>query len=1535
MKIRIPSAIVAVSLIGASSILFAQPRNIILFIGDGMGPGQIEAARLYKGAPLSFETLPYQGECTTRSESSSITDSAAAATSIATGAKVNNGVISLAIPGDGNQLETMLELFKKRGKTNGLVSTAYLTHATPAAFGAHQPSRNNTVAIGDDLMTRSQPNILFGGGGNGLSSDAAIANGYEVAIDSDGFVGLDATAPSKRLCALFGSYHMPYEEDYLGSNYPYPHLTDMVLKALDALEENADGFFLMVEAGRIDHACHSNLLPEAVHETLELDRAVAAALTWREEHPDTDTLILVTADHETGGLSVIQDKGRDNYPDVSWSSTGHTGVNVPVFAVGPDAELVVGTMDNTGFLRLVTLENGTDPGLYRVSVQDLADTTATIVWNTDEASDSMVEFRPLGSSVWQSVFDPATTTTHRLDLTGLTASETYEYQVTSTTGTGTGTSAIYSFAPFFDPDAPLTIVSEGSMWKYYDKGTDLGIEWRALDYIDGSWLEGAAQLGYGDGDESTVVGYGKDYDNKHPTTYFRHSFTVADPTAYGALELRLLRDDGAVVYLNGTEVHRVNMPTGSVEYSTMASSAHDFGWDLSVPISNVLLTGANVLAVEIHQGTAGSSDISLDLELTAADPNAVQILKGPYLQSVTDTSITVMWETDVPSGSRVDFGVGGSDELVVEDETPVTIHEVTLTGLNANTAYLYTVASGNAVSADSSFTTPPPPGSDDNLRIAIYGDTRTSTSDHAAVAAAITQNNPLPRCILHVGDFVEDGLEEGAWATEFFTPAADMLRQIPLFPVLGNHEYSDSDNGQMWYFDLFDTPANGTDYGNEEWYAFTQGSVRLIVLNTNAPHEFGSQQYTWLLGELQSVEYAATTWQIIFFHHPPYSDRIAVDVRTHLVPLFHEHGIDIVFSGHDHNYRHVKVSDPVFGTTIDYVVTGGGGAPLYAPAALEPDPLRTLIPIWAEAVLHHCILDATPNSLLFRALKNDGTEIDSFVLILENDTIPPVISDVTADPSDFTATITWNTDEAADSQVQYRIPVADPQVGWNEVSDSAFPVTHWIQLTGLVSDTTYEYRVNSTDASGNSQPIPLDLYTFTTLKENFRPVAADQAFAIDEEMPLYITVHATDVNDDDDSLTYEIDDAPAHGSLSGTLPVITYTPDLDFSGSDSFTFTASDGWLTSEPGTVSITVNPVDPTPASIDAFVMGNPTMITGKVEGDFSTLRELNDGGQTLTELKGGVFGRMEAQYRLETIIDPSQIRTVTLQLDFVSLPVADDLSWTVSAWNGVSWDVIGQLAEEIGTLAQPLDPEIYVAADGAILIMITDGGDIKKEAYDSIVIDRLFAAITTSLSPEPNGFPSANPQSVNCDKDQFILVTLTGSDPNGDNLSYRIVDGPSAGTADLNGDQVTYTPTLGYLGADSFTFEVSDGNDGTDTAAITITVKDQLASPVIHVQGIEMGLTQAGKNWKGTAIITIVDKGGLPVAGASVSGDWSFDGGAIGAVSGLTDASGSILLSSSPVKTKLGGTFGFTVADVVLSGSEYDSAANGESSDLIDIP
>lgn len=327
-----------------------SPKNTIFCIGDGMGFEEVKAAGYYaygETGTLSFEAFPHRAEMATYAANSPMTDSAAAATAMATGHKVNNGVISMELPGSGAPLKTLLEIFKAQDKRTGLVSTTYITHATPAAFAAHNPKRNNLADIAHDYLHLTRPNVLLGGGGNGLTEKDAEDAGYTVVTDQEGLLNLD-TDTENCVSGQFGDTNIPYIFD--GSD-DLPQLSEMVSVALDILCSAQTGFFLLVEGGRIDHAGHSNDIERNILETIEFSKAVQ--IIFDRVAGCDDTLILVTADHETGGLKVHRNNGKGHIPEISWSTGGHTISNVPLYGWGRNAERVGGIMNNTDLITVV------------------------------------------------------------------------------------------------------------------------------------------------------------------------------------------------------------------------------------------------------------------------------------------------------------------------------------------------------------------------------------------------------------------------------------------------------------------------------------------------------------------------------------------------------------------------------------------------------------------------------------------------------------------------------------------------------------------------------------------------------------------------------------------------------------------------------------------------------------------------------------------------------------------------------------------------------------------------------------------------------------------------------------------------------------------------------------------------------------------------------------------------------------------------------------------------------------------------------
>ncbi len=249
-----------------------------------------------------------------------------------------------------------------------------------------------------------------------------------------------------------------------------------------------------------------------------------------------------------------------------------------------------------------------------------------------------VSANPLSYTWWFDSAPLADATNATLLLTNLTPAHAGEYQVIVSNVAGVITSAVATLTvPFVQSN--LTLIPVGSVWKYHDEGVDLGTVWRATNYNDSGWSSGAAQLGYGDGDEQTIVSFGSDPDNKHITTYFRHTFLNPFTNAPLYLVARMIRDDGAIAYLNGAEVYRSqNMPDGVVTFDSLAQgfweSAEVTGanestfFAQSVPVAP-LRPGLNVLAVEVHQYSTNSDDLSFEFELVGTWTQPPHILLSP------------------------------------------------------------------------------------------------------------------------------------------------------------------------------------------------------------------------------------------------------------------------------------------------------------------------------------------------------------------------------------------------------------------------------------------------------------------------------------------------------------------------------------------------------------------------------------------------------------------------------------------------------------------------------------------------------------------------------------------------------------------------------------------------------------------------------------------------------------------------------------------------------------------------------------------
>jgi hypothetical protein len=330
----------------------------------------------------------------------------------------------------------------------------------------------------------------------------------------------------------------------------------------------------------------------------------------------------------------------------------------------------------------------------------------------------------------------------------------------------------------------------------------------------------------------------------------------------------------------------------------------------------------------------------------------------PYTQQSQKNSIIVSWETKTPTtrnevqwGLTMDLG-----NITVEKNLLACIfHTVIVEGLTASTQYYYKIVSDEIESATFTFCTSFQ--KDDEIQFVVYGDSRGGWDNWVStkiVARAIETIHPP--FVISTGDLVDGGINPDNWV-DFFT-ASSFIHNSTLYPVLGNHEqYSKS------YFAYFSLP------GHERWYSFDNGPVHFIGLDSNLRNAFRLVQLVWLVHDLRTNSQPFT---IVFFHHPLYSSGNhgnATLLRMIWKPIFEHFGVDIVFNGHDHDYERSVVNG------ITYIVTGGGGAPLY-------DVGHSSWTVYSEKTYHYCLLSVNAELLTLQAIKPDGTVFDSF-------TIPP------------------------------------------------------------------------------------------------------------------------------------------------------------------------------------------------------------------------------------------------------------------------------------------------------------------------------------------------------------------------------------------------------------------------------------------------------------------------------------------------------------------------------------------------------------------
>jgi hypothetical protein len=540
----------------------------------------------------------------------------------------------------------------------------------------------------------------------------------------------------------------------------------------------------------------------------------------------------------------------------------------------------------------------------------------------------------------------------------------------------------------------ISLVRVGEPWRYY-RGTNEPSSpvtaWRQLDFEDSSWQEGESAFSttaYSDTAEATLW-------NQLPPSplsrsfYLRRKFTVADPQAVKWLVLRLDYTHGFVAYLNGQEILRRGLTNDPVPYDDYADyhfsgTAEEF--DVS-PFSGLLLAGENLLAIQVHTAVTNppgyGSSMRLVPELLA------NFQRGPFVANASTNSMQVIWHTPVAADSAVDFGTNQSLAAEIADSVLTTNHVLTLTGLLAGTEYFYRIRSATgevaAVSPVFSFHTFKPSG---DFTFLVMADSEDGSVKKYRLSRLMEQNQA--DLVFHCGDLMYNYFRLGSEDYRTLSVYGRQMRAVPFYFSMGDHDINPTSLDQP-FLQTFYLPTNPVT-GTEHFYSFDQGDAHFAVLFLPTLEDFrglepyqltnGSPQYCWLTNDL-----AASTkpWKFLFMHIPFANsgyhsddddnnngilDRL--EVQAWLLPVAQRYGVQIVFSGHEHDYER---SNPMGG--VYHIVVGGGGSfqpNYYFPDGRDPANSQFyLTPGFVRVAVQG-------DSLLLQAIGTNGAVFDSMTI---------------------------------------------------------------------------------------------------------------------------------------------------------------------------------------------------------------------------------------------------------------------------------------------------------------------------------------------------------------------------------------------------------------------------------------------------------------------------------------------------------------------------------------------------------------------------
>lgn len=522
--------------------------------------------------------------------------------------------------------------------------------------------------------------------------------------------------------------------------------------------------------------------------------------------------------------------------------------------------------------------------------------------------------------------------------------------------------ALFAWAP--SARAHTAFVQLFDHWRFQASGQNLGTAWHDPGFDDSAWSDGAAPIGDGPGFTfATHLG------SLPSTTYFRHGFTLdVAPASVNGMTFEVAYAQGFVAYLNGHEVARRGMPVGPVDFNTPATGNTPMAFEL-VDLSaaaQYLVSGNNVLAVELHETSPKSPLLvwAADLTFTTTE---LHVVRGPFLETAAPDAITVSWRTSVPTTGTLKVGTSPSAlAMMASDSTSATQHEVRISGLQPGTKYFYSIGTPTAdlTTADDahSFTTPPTVGTAVPTRIWVLGDAGTQDDTQRAVRDAyygFTGTRGTDLWLLLGDNAYGEGTDPQYQYAVFENMYEATLTRAPVWPTVGNHDWLPTND--YAYLGVFALPKNaeagGVPSGTEEYYSFDYGNAHFVTLDTDLFDQFADPTLlpvmkTWLAQDLAGTQ---QRWLIAFFHHPPYSkgthdsdtDGLCDAVRRDILPMLEGAGVDLVLTGHSHDYERSILLDglyqpsPFFTANPTMFTVDGGDGRKTGTGAYQKPAMRT------------------------------------------------------------------------------------------------------------------------------------------------------------------------------------------------------------------------------------------------------------------------------------------------------------------------------------------------------------------------------------------------------------------------------------------------------------------------------------------------------------------------------------------------------------------------------------------------------------------